>query len=111
MQFGDSFGEPCRRCGTTAIIVAPACAAGRCAACSHEVAEWKQRRREDLARRETLAAAAAEAVERDVAELRRRARTASRLDRWRRLGAGIGRLLGGPAGTSEQSPRACLPSR
>ena len=34
VQIGDGYGEPCRHCGSTLIIIAPPSSSGRCAVCS-----------------------------------------------------------------------------
>jgi hypothetical protein len=43
MQFGESFGEDCRFCGSTKIIVSPPSSAGNCAQCSEEAKAWVNR--------------------------------------------------------------------
>jgi len=64
MRIGDSFGEACRNCGSTLIIVAPPSSSGRCAVCSHEAVAWAarlehtSRRNQEMARLAALAAAA-----------------------------------------------------
>src|SRR5678815_5668899 len=40
MRFGESFGEACRYCGCTQIIVSPPSSAGHCAQCSKEALAW-----------------------------------------------------------------------
>jgi hypothetical protein len=56
MQVGDSFGDACRHCGSTLIIIAPPSSAGRCAICSPKAKAWGERddarrgRRHDPAR-------------------------------------------------------------
>lgn len=82
MRFGDSFGDACRYCGATTIIVEPACSGGRCAVCSNEAIEWNARVA-DTARRQaememiasTLLAAR---IESDVDARRRAQRRADR---------------------------------
>jgi hypothetical protein len=55
MRFGESFGEACRYCGSTEIIVSPPSSAGNCAVCSDEVLAWTARREQLTARRGELA--------------------------------------------------------
>jgi hypothetical protein len=43
MRFGESFGEACRNCGSTEIVVWPPSSAGHCAVCSEAVQAWKAR--------------------------------------------------------------------
>jgi hypothetical protein len=48
---GESFGDACRHCGSTLIIVEPPSSSGRCAVCSHEAVAWAARRAEVARRR------------------------------------------------------------
>lgn len=50
MRFAESYGDGCRYCGSTQIIVWPLSAAGSCAVCSSEANAWATRR-DELARR------------------------------------------------------------
>ncbi len=43
MHIGASYGDSCRYCGSTEIILEPASSSGRCALCSHEAAAWAVR--------------------------------------------------------------------
>lgn len=64
MRIGESFGEACRNCGSTQIIVAPPSSSGHCAVCSHEAVAWAarleltSRRNQQMARIAALTAAA-----------------------------------------------------
>lgn len=49
MQIGDSFGDACRHCGSTLIIIAPPSSSGRCGVCSPQANAWGER--EDERRR------------------------------------------------------------
>jgi len=67
MRFGECYGEACRFCGSTQIIVSPPSSAGNCAECSEEAKAW-------TARQERLAehqAAMARTLIEDAAEKRR----------------------------------------
>jgi hypothetical protein len=87
MRVGESFGEACRCCGSTLIIIAPPSSAGRCAVCSPEAIGWAARleeisRRHRAAQQHALLAAASEAHAQQRAE-----RTAARratVARWAR---------------------------
>src|SRR5262249_44475715 len=74
MRFGESFGEACRFCGSTQIIVWPPSSAGNCAMCSEEAIAWDARLEQAAQRRLAVARAAfeAEEAERRAAERRRR---------------------------------------
>ena len=76
MRFGESFGEACRFCGSTEIIVWPPSSAGNCAHCSEEAIAWDARLAQ-LADRRLMAAraafVAAEAHKRAVGRRQRRA--------------------------------------
>jgi hypothetical protein len=81
MRFGESYGEACRFCGSTQIIVWPPSSAGNCANCSPEALAWDARL-DQLARRrleQARAAFAAAEAEKRAAELaaRREARRAA----------------------------------
>lgn len=52
VQIGDSYGDACRHCGSTLIIIAPPSSSGRCAVCSPEAHAWVERLK-DTARRRT----------------------------------------------------------
>ncbi len=54
MQIGDSYGDACRHCGSTLIIIAPPSSSGRCAVCSPEARDWVERLK-GAARRRALA--------------------------------------------------------
>jgi hypothetical protein len=56
MQIGDSFGDACRHCGSTLIIIAPPSSSGRCAVCSPEAKAWGERDAERRLRRLRTAA-------------------------------------------------------
>jgi len=74
MRFGEGYGEACRFCGSTEIIVSPPSSAGNCAHCSDEAKAW-------TARQERLAdhqAAMARVLIADADEKRRVAETARR---------------------------------
>lgn len=43
VQIGDSYGDACRHCGSTLIIIAPPSSSGRCAVCSPEAHAWVER--------------------------------------------------------------------
>jgi hypothetical protein len=58
VQIGDSFGDACRHCGSTLIIIAPPSSSGRCAVCSPEAHAWVERLK-DGARRRTATLRAA----------------------------------------------------
>jgi hypothetical protein len=58
VQIGDSYGDACRHCGSTLIIIAPPSASGRCAVCSPEAHAWVGRLK-DAARRRTATLRAA----------------------------------------------------
>jgi hypothetical protein len=75
MRFGDSYGEACRFCGSTQIVVWPPSSSGNCAVCSDEVRAWEARLGEVAERRLVRARAAF------VAEQAQR-RAASRAQRW-----------------------------
>jgi hypothetical protein len=75
MRFGDSYGEACRFCGSTQIIVWPPSSSGNCAMCSDEVQAWEARLDQVAERRLALARAAFLAE-----EAQRRA--AGRAQRW-----------------------------
>ena len=75
MRFGESFGEACRSCGSTEIVVWPPSSAGHCAACSEEVQAWKARSGQLAERKLALVRAAF-----FVAEAEKRA--AERAQRW-----------------------------
>lgn len=76
MRVGESFGEACRYCGSTQIIVWPPSSEGNCGMCSDEISAWAARL-DQLAQRsleETRAALfAAEAQKRSAEPARRRA--------------------------------------
>lgn len=87
MRIGDSFGEACRNCGSTQIIVAPPSSSGRCAVCSHEAVAWAVRlehtaRRQQAMEQRAMLAAAAEARALDRAE--RAAHRRAVVSRWAR---------------------------
>jgi len=63
MRFGESFGEACRFCGCTQIIVWPPSSAGHCAQCSKEALAWDARLDQLAARRLEHARAAFAAAE------------------------------------------------
>lgn len=52
VQIGDSYGDACRHCGSTLIIIAPPSSSGRCAVYSPEAHAWVERLK-DTARRRT----------------------------------------------------------
>lgn len=54
VQIGDSYGDACRHCGSTLIIIAPPSSSGRCAVCSPEAHAWVDRLK-DSARRRVVA--------------------------------------------------------
>jgi hypothetical protein len=85
MRVGESFGDACRNCGSTIIIIAPLSSAGACAVCSPVAEAWVARleqgvrRRRELARLTALAVAArARAADRAQRAAERRAA----LSRW-----------------------------
>lgn len=43
MRFGEGYGDACRFCGSTEIIVSPPSSAGNCAHCSEEAKAWAAR--------------------------------------------------------------------
>lgn len=51
VQIGDSFGDACRHCGSTLIIISPPTSSGRCAVCSPEAHAWGERHKETARRR------------------------------------------------------------
>jgi hypothetical protein len=51
IQIGDSYGDACRNCGSTLIIIAPPSASGHCAVCSHEAHDWVGRLKQTARRR------------------------------------------------------------
>lgn len=53
VQIGDGYGEPCRHCGSTLIIIAPPSSSGRCAVCSPEARAWVERLGKTARRRAT----------------------------------------------------------
>lgn len=53
VQIGDSYGDSCRHCGSTLIIIAPPSASGRCAVCSLEAHAWVERLKDTARRRAT----------------------------------------------------------
>lgn len=55
IQIGDSYGDACRHCGSTLIIIAPPSSAGRCAICSPEAVTWIERHKETARRRAAAA--------------------------------------------------------
>ena len=97
MRFGESFGEACRFCGSTQIIVWPPSSAGNCANCSKEALAWDARL-DQLAQRRleqaSAAFAAAETEKRAVERAARRAaQRASLAQAGSALAAGIGRHI------------------
>ena len=58
VQIGDSFGDACRHCGSTLIIIAPTSSSGRCAVCSPEARAWVERMKDTARRRATALHAA-----------------------------------------------------
>jgi hypothetical protein len=91
MRIGESFGEACRCCGSTLIIIAPPSSSGRCAVCSPEAVAWAARleqisRRHQEVERQTLRAAAAEAHAQERAERASERRAA--VSRWAREARG-----------------------
>jgi hypothetical protein len=75
MRFGESYGEACRFCGSTEIVVWPPSSAGNCAHCSDAVKAWDARAGQLADRRLALARAAFDAAEADR-------RVAERAERW-----------------------------
>jgi hypothetical protein len=75
MRFGESYGEACRFCGSTQIVVWPPSSAGNCALCSEEVQAWEARLDQIAERRLAVARAAFVAAEAEK-------RTAARAQRW-----------------------------
>src|SRR5687767_7232630 len=75
MRFGDSYGEACRFCGSTQIVVWPPSSSGNCAVCSDEVHDWEARLDQVAERRLTRARAAFLAAE-------AQRRVAGRAQRW-----------------------------
>ncbi len=94
MHFGESYGEPCRFCGSTMIIVSPPSSAGNCAQCSREAKAWAHR--QDLLAEHQ--AAMARVLIDDAAEARR---AAERMRHWAERRASVadacGALLRGTA--------------
>ena len=84
MRFGESYGEACRFCGSTEIVVWPPSSAGNCAHCSDAVKAWGARADQLADRRLSLARAAF-----DAAEAERR--IAERADRWAARRAALAR--------------------
>ena len=82
MRIGASYGESCRYCGSTEIILEPASSSGHCAVCSHEAVAWAARSGETVdryalaARAETAAAATHAQTAARAARHRAAARTA-----------------------------------
>jgi hypothetical protein len=116
MRFGESFGEACRFCGSTQIIVWPPSSAGNCAACSKEALAWDarldqlaQRRLEQA--RAAFAAAEAEkrAAERMALRDARRAAIADAIASSR--AAAAGRLRGAYLRQSHALARLLLRAR
>ena len=84
MRIGESFGEACRKCGSTQIIIDPPSSSGRCAVCSHEAVDWAMRlehaaRRQRAIEQRAMLAAAVEA------------RAAQRAQRWSERRAAVAR--------------------
>lgn len=75
MRFGESFGEACRNCGSTEIVVWPPSSAGHCAVCSEAVQAWKARSDRLAERKLALARAAYFAAESER-------QSAERAERW-----------------------------
>ena len=89
MRFGESFGEACRNCGSTEIVVWPPSSAGHCAMCSEAVQAWKARTDQLAERKLALARAAYFAAEAEK-------HAAERAERWaaqRVAAANAGRAL------------------
>ncbi|HEY7608142.1 MAG TPA: hypothetical protein VIF14_02840, partial [Alphaproteobacteria bacterium] len=78
MRFGESFGEACRYCGSTQVIVWPPSSAGHCAMCSKEAIAWDARLGQIAERRLELARAAFAAAEAEKRAAERAARRAAR---------------------------------
>ncbi len=53
VRIGDSYGDACRHCGSTLIIIAPPSSSGRCAVCSPVAHDWVERLK-NAARRRAL---------------------------------------------------------
>jgi hypothetical protein len=108
MRFGESFGEACRFCGSTHIVVWPPSSAGNCAVCSDEVRAWEARLDHLAERKIAVARAAFLAAAAEGRALQRAQRWSARRDavtgaahalarRGAALGdAGVRRLCGGP---------------
>ena len=89
MRFGESFGEACRNCGSTEIVVWPPSSAGHCAMCSEAVQAWRARTDQLAERKLALARAAHFAAEAEK-------HAAERAERWaarRAAAANAGRAL------------------
>ena len=74
MRFGEGYGDACRFCGSTEIIVSPPSSAGNCAHCSEEAKAWAGRQ-ERLAEHQ---AAMARVLIAEADEKRQAAETARR---------------------------------
>lgn len=74
MRFGEGFGDACRFCGSTKIIVSPPSSAGHCAQCSEEAKTWATRQERLIEHQ----AAMARTLVADADEKRRAAETARR---------------------------------
>jgi len=57
MRTGASYGDCCRYCGSTEIILEPASSSGHCSVCSHEAAAWAARSSDTVDRYATAARA------------------------------------------------------
>ncbi len=78
MRIGASYGESCRYCGSTEIIVEPASSSGHCALCSHEAAAWTARADGTVDRYAAAARSDAAAIAADARHTAEAARTAAR---------------------------------
>jgi len=78
MRFGESYGEACRYCGSTHIVVWPPSSSGNCAVCSDQVHAWEARLDQLDARREAVAHAALLAAEAERRAAERAERRAAR---------------------------------
>lgn len=93
MRFGESFGEPCRYCGSTQIIVWPPSSAGNCALCSEEAIAWDARLDQLAGRRLALAHAAFAAAETEKRAAERMVRRAARRASLAEAGTGFAQAI------------------
>ena len=93
MRFGESFGEPCRFCGSTQIIVWPPSSAGNCATCSKEAIAWDARLDQLAQRRLALSRAAFAAAEAERRAADRAERRVARRAALAEAGTGLAKAI------------------